>query len=234
MSQISPQLFRLVIPVAGHPWHQHSPWPQCLSALKWFPQHFQNSPQILKNNQGSLVIWAGSPWTLVPFSPFGGVFGSLLLIHHVELTRCPKELQASYLWDHSGPPALALILGSWPEKQLFLRRVVSSLVRLGETKPPYKYRLTWWLPSARHKFMTLGYPWPTVNPWAAICWVHVSALTPPCSDRRQCLVSVLPPPPQGSNPFTGSRIVEPPPCPVLQRSMTFSSEGFPAVCLQFL
>ena len=168
MSQISPQLFRLVIPVAGHLDISTALGPQCLSALKWFPQHFQSSPQILKNNQGSLFIWAGSLWTLVLFSPFGGVFGSLLFIYHVELTRCPKELQASYLWDHSGAPALALILGSSPEKQLFLRRVVSSLVRLGETKPPYKYRLTddshlgdtsSWLWGTHGPLSTLGLPY---------------------------------------------------------------------------
>lgn len=167
MSQISSQLFWLVIPAAGDLDISIALGPQCLSALKWFPQHFQSSPQILKNNQGSSVIWAGSLWTLVPFSPFGGVFRSLLLIHHVELTRCPKELQASYLWDHSGVPALALILGGWPEKQLFLRRVVSSLMRLGETKSPYKYRHTGdfhlgdtssWLWGTHGPLSTLGLP----------------------------------------------------------------------------
>ena len=42
--------------------------------------------------------------------------------------------------------------------------------------------------------MALGYPWPTANPWAATCWVHLSALTPPCSDIWQSLVYVPPPP----------------------------------------
>ena len=97
--------------------------------------------------------------------------------------------------------------------------------------------------------MALGYPWPTANPWAATCWVHLSALTPPCSDIWQSLVYVPPPrpapSPQGSNggivlpllsapPITGTRMAKPPPCPVLQRSLTFSSESFRAVGLQFL
>lgn len=182
------------------------------------------------------------PWS--PFLPLGvflGLYSSTML----NWLDAPKELQASYLWDHSGAPALALILGRWPEKPIVPQE---SCVFSSETwwdQATIHAQTHGWLPSWRHKFMTLRYPRPTVNSGAAMCWVRVSALTPPCSDIWQCLVSVLPPPPQGSNggiilplfcepPFTGTRMVKTPPCPVLQRSMTFSSEGFPAVGLPFL
>lgn len=104
------------------------------------------------------------PWS--PFLPLGvflGLYSSTML----NWLDAPKELQASYLWDHSGAPTLALILGRWPEKQLFLRRVVSSLVRLGETKPPYTHRLTddshlgdtsSWLWGTHGPLSTLGLP----------------------------------------------------------------------------
>lgn len=153
------------------------------------------------------------PWS--PFLPLGvflDLYSSSTMLNWLD---APKELQAAYLWDHSGAPALALILGRWPEKQLFLRRVVSSLVRLGETKPPYMYRLT----DDSHLGDTSSWLWGTHGPLSTLglpCVGCVYQLSPLHVAIWQCLVSVLPPPPQGSNggiilplfwepPFTGTR-----------------------------
>lgn len=78
--------------------------------------------------------------------------------------------------------------------------------------------------------MALGYRWPFANPWAATCWVPVSALTPPCSDTWQPLVYAHSHPPPGQQCWRHTSFTlyishhwhqdgQKPPCPILQRSV---------------
>lgn len=71
-----------------------------------------------------------SLWTLVLISPLWGILWYLLLVHFAGSTSCPKELQDSYLWDHSGAPDLALIPREWPAKQLFPRIAQTVFVEI--------------------------------------------------------------------------------------------------------